>query len=449
MDRHDIAIKLNQELEDRQAAGSFSDLADSLHGWRLRRALGRFHSAEMPTGATQLFERMCRESVSFPLGEVPLDMLIAEIIEQTGLPCRYAGDERLRTVDVLSLSQHQGVIQALQDFADGPLFEWAIDDRGVVIYPSWSETDLSLDGPEYQIRRLYDLRECFDRPDSFDASECRRLLRKLSLPYQPKNAPPKHIALFCGRWLVLHADAKTHLLVEATIELWESSLPDVPLYSPQGRATSLTTDAPPHTQAVLYNLTDLLDAQEQLLPPNDDPDGGPWPRPLRVFDLIEQCSWVVDPDSWSHNAGPGSIESYGSRLLVTQTPKNHEEIRRFLTSLRQRSGRAESLVARRDFPYNWPPLRWHTYDTAELWQHPAADPVVLKVLLESKLQSLLLEGDTTRPLLRSQVWIAPGYIVICARDEGHAAIESWLSALVEDRAATTDFLRALESPTLD
>jgi hypothetical protein len=66
-----------------------------------------------------------------------------------------------------------------------------------------------------------------------------------------------------------------------------------------------------------------------------DPGAAPLTRPEAAEELGTAIMESVAPDSWRDNGGvPGSIRFAADRLIVTQTWRNHEKVRRFLDAMR-------------------------------------------------------------------------------------------------------------------
>jgi hypothetical protein len=98
-----------------------------------------------------------------------------------------------------------------------------------------------------------------------------------------------------------------------------------------------------------------------------------------IEQLVKVVLSNVSPQSWVQVGGQGTIAIYGSRLIVTQNAKIHNEIKAFLTELRA-SGAVQSTVTVRAW--------WLRLDSAQyqklLAEMPAASPpLVNRKQLES------------------------------------------------------------------
>lgn len=74
---------------------------------------------------------------------------------------------------------------------------------------------------------------------------------------------------------------------------------------------------------------------------------GSWRSREMADQLIDTILQTIDPDSWYDNGGEARIEQFmGSKLIVWQTPENHEKIRKFLDEMRKQLGQQVAIEAR-------------------------------------------------------------------------------------------------------
>ncbi|MBN2513697.1 MAG: hypothetical protein JXB18_12230 [Sedimentisphaerales bacterium] len=74
---------------------------------------------------------------------------------------------------------------------------------------------------------------------------------------------------------------------------------------------------------------------------------GSWRSREMGDQLIDTILQTIDPDSWYDNGGEARIEQFmGTKLIVWQTPENHEKIRKFLDEMRKQLGQQVAIEAR-------------------------------------------------------------------------------------------------------
>ncbi len=74
---------------------------------------------------------------------------------------------------------------------------------------------------------------------------------------------------------------------------------------------------------------------------------GSWRSREMGDQLIDTILQTIDPDSWYDNGGDARIEQFmGTKLIVWQTPENHEKIRKFLDEMRKQLGQQVAIEAR-------------------------------------------------------------------------------------------------------
>ncbi|MEN6307710.1 MAG: hypothetical protein ABFD91_08140 [Anaerohalosphaeraceae bacterium] len=74
---------------------------------------------------------------------------------------------------------------------------------------------------------------------------------------------------------------------------------------------------------------------------------GSWRSREMADQMIDTILQTIDPDSWYDNGGEARIEQFmGSKLIVWQTPENHEKIRKFLDEMRKQLGQQVAIEAR-------------------------------------------------------------------------------------------------------
>jgi hypothetical protein len=74
---------------------------------------------------------------------------------------------------------------------------------------------------------------------------------------------------------------------------------------------------------------------------------GSWRSREMGDQLIDTILQTIDPESWYDNGGEARIEQFmGTKLIVWQTPENHEKIRKFLDEMRKQLGQQVAIEAR-------------------------------------------------------------------------------------------------------
>lgn len=106
----------------------------------------------------------------------------------------------------------------------------------------------------------------------------------------------------------------------------------------EGLVRISTADGLSHDTVVrVYDVRDLV--QEQLDRENQRPPGSARERgdPERGESIAKVITSNIEPLSWRDVGGsPGSVEYFAGRLIINQTPENHDAINQLLAALRRK-----------------------------------------------------------------------------------------------------------------
>jgi hypothetical protein len=151
-------------------------------------------------------------------------------------------------------------------------------------------------------------------------------------------------------------------------------------WSEEDGVITVSTSEDIHRDTVtrVYDVRDLIVAlNEMQFPgfPNDDDTGRTWQQ--CVDEITRFVTETVVPDTWRDAGGSiGSIRELGGRLIVTQSPENHTQLRDLLKRLREEFARPMPVIqpVPATAPADGRPLAGNTrvYDVRDLLAASAA-----------------------------------------------------------------------------
>ena len=122
----------------------------------------------------------------------------------------------------------------------------------------------------------------------------------------------------------------------------------------RARMKPVPLPSPSDLYPVVHDISDLIAPRADsvgwvLAPASEEGENTNWRQSEKRY----SASWIVNtikqrisPKSWQSAAGSGTVELYGTRLVVNQTAQNHEDIKELLTDLRMGRGQSIRVEAR-------------------------------------------------------------------------------------------------------
>ena len=225
----------------------------------------------------------------------------------------------------------------------------------------------------------------FDKPAPFDPGTLERLQDPCAgVQYEgiPALVALREISLITGVPFQLNVEAiasrKIDLATPVDFKLVDKNFIEVASEMLQPLDLTVTFDGTNIPLIEPVNETVLVDRQYDL-PQLDDPDG------KKIDRFMESIKGLVAPQSWQAEENPATIQREENRLLIHQTPENHQRIQDYLSKIQAglQMAAGNELEADR-FENRWSAVQ---EKTSQPFQSRFRSPVTLGAML-NRLQQV-------------------------------------------------------------